>query len=161
MDKTLIIRGLPQSLARDGWWLDAPPPLPPGGGGTGGGDGGGQGPSQTAGARGRGRAGAILCLVALADLLFWHHAPGLSLAVFAGAILIAAVRLSGARAWHRPVALFVLAALPVVDYLQALSLLFLIGGLVLALVWLQRPEGPPIPGCAIWCGSRSNGRVMP
>lgn len=140
MDKTLIIRGLPQSLARDGWWLDAPT----GAGAGGGGGGGGQGPSQTAGARGRGRAGAVLCLVALADLLFWHHAPGLSLVVFAGAILIAAARLSGARAWRRPAGLFVLAALPVADHLQALSLLFLIAGLVLALVWLQRPEGPLI-----------------
>lgn len=123
----LLIPGLPRSLARDGWWLDAPvagPPDAP------------QGEARsTRGPHWAGLAG----LVALADLLFWHHAPGLSLALFAFAILGVAAAGRG-RLSARPVVLLALAAAPVVEHLQALSIACLALGLVLALVWQRRPE---------------------
>ncbi|WP_444464355.1 DUF4153 domain-containing protein [Rhodobacter capsulatus] len=127
MTKPLLIPGLPRSLARDGWWLDAPvagPPDAPKG--------------EARSTRGPHWAG-LASLVALADLLFWHHAPGLSLALFALAILGVAAAGSG-RLSARPVVLLALAAAPVVEHLQALSLAFLALGLAVALVWLRRPE---------------------
>lgn len=127
MTQPLLIPGLPRSLARDGWWLDAPVSGPPGVP---------QGEARTT--RGPHWAG-LTGLVALADLLFWHHAPGLSLALFALAIL----GVAAAGSWRqsaRPVVLLVLTAVPVVEHLQALSLAFLGLGLALALVWMRRPE---------------------
>lgn len=127
MIQPLLVSGLPRSLERDGWWLDAPvagPPDVP------------QGEAQTT--RGPHWAG-LVGLVALADLLFWHYAPGLSLALFALAILGVAAARSG-RLSARPVVLLVLAAAPVVEHLQALSLTFLGLGLASTLVWQRRPE---------------------
>lgn len=127
MTHPLLIPGLPRSLALDGWWLDAPaarpPDLP-------------QGKARTL----RGPHGARLAvLVALADLLFWHHAPGLSLALFCLAILGVAAAGCG-RASAGPFVLLVIASAPAVEHLQALSVGFLILGLALSLVWLRRPE---------------------
>ena len=77
MDRQLSIPGLPDALAKDGWWLDegATPPRQGGGGDT------------HRGARRPGRLVAVLALVALADLLFWGRAPGLSVVIFAAALL--------------------------------------------------------------------------
>lgn len=82
---------------------------------------------------------ALLALVALADLLFWGHAPGLSLAVFALALFLAAL-----RSRPRPLALTVLAAslLPVIDHVQALSLAILALGLPASLALQSRPGQP-------------------
>ncbi|SOC13611.1 DUF4153 domain-containing protein [Rhodobacter maris] len=127
MTQPLLIPGLPRSLARDGWWLDAPvagpPDVPPG---------------EARATRGPHWAG-LAGLVALADLLFWHHAPGLSLALFAFAILGVAAAGCG-RLSARPLVLLVLAAAPVVEHLQALSFACLGLGLAGSLVWLRRPE---------------------
>ncbi|PYF08140.1 hypothetical protein C8J30_11478 [Rhodobacter viridis] len=121
MTQPVLIPGLLRSLARDGWWLDAPTSVPP--------DVSlGEGRS-TRGPHWAGLAG----LVALADLLFWHHAPGLSLALFALAILGVAAAGSG-RLSVRPVVQLAFAAAPVVEHLQALSL-------ALTAAWLRRLPG--------------------
>lgn len=85
---------------------------------------------------------ALLALVALADLLFWGHAPGLSLAVFALALFAASLRSA-----PRPLALaaLVLAVLPVIDHVQALSLAILALGLLSSLCLQARPEAPLLP----------------
>lgn len=127
MTQTVHIPGLPRSLALDGWWLDAPTALPPGVA---------QGRSRLA--RGPQRA-ALAGMVVLADILFWHHAPGLSLVLFAVALLLVAGAGRGAKL-ARPLLVLLCAAAPVVEHLQALSLAFLALGLSVALVWLRRPE---------------------
>ncbi|WP_299905149.1 DUF4173 domain-containing protein [uncultured Paracoccus sp.] len=131
MEKNLTIRGLPQVLALDGWWLVAAPS----------GDDGADGDAAAnAGLSRRARRlGAILILVALADLLFWRHGPGLSLALFAAAIFALSMA-QGVVVWRGPAVLLVLAALPVIDHLQALSLTFLVLGQIVALLWSRHPD---------------------
>ncbi|WP_300438522.1 DUF4173 domain-containing protein [uncultured Mameliella sp.] len=130
MDRQLSIPGLPDALAKDGWWLDegATPPRQGGGGDT------------HRGARRPGRLVAVLALVALADLLFWGRAPGLSVVIFAAALL--AWGLQGTGAGWRPVGLFLVAALPAVEHLQPLSLAFLLVGVGGALTWAHHPGTP-------------------
>ncbi len=84
----------------------------------------------------------LLALVALADVLFWGHAPGLSLALFALALFAAALR--GAP---RPlaVAVLILAVLPVIDHVQALSLTILALGLPASLALQARPDLALLP----------------
>ncbi len=122
-------RGVPQSIVHDGWWLGADdPPV-------------GQSPVGAAEEGPASRVARVLLLVALADLLFWRHAPGLSLAVFALAILLAA---GAARHPHRtllaPVAMVLIGAAPVIDYVQPLSLAFLVAGLTAALIRLNHAD---------------------
>ncbi len=127
MTRTVLIPGLPRSLALDGWWLDAEvaPAVPdrP------------QGSARSA--RWPNWAG-LVALVALADLLFRNHAPGLSLVLFFVAILVVSA-FGCRRSVVRPLALLLVAAAPMVEHLQALSLAFLALGLTSALVWLHRP----------------------
>lgn len=77
MTPSLLIRGLPTSLARDGWWLDAAPPSDP------------ERPDKSAAARLPPMLGLLL-LVVVADLLFWNHRLGISVAVFAVAMFTVA-----------------------------------------------------------------------
>lgn len=124
--KHLTIHGLPTALARDGWWLgpegDTPVPRA------------GRGRSPFA-SRGPG----LVVLVALGDLLFWGQGAGLSLAVFAGAVFAVATAQVPWRAKARPATLLALGLLPVVDYVQALSLAFLALSLAGAIVWAHLP----------------------
>lgn len=128
MTQPPLISGLPSSLARDGWWLDDPltsKPEPPA-------------PSAMGGLP---RRAGLVVLVALADLLFWHHAPGLSLAIFAVAIFaVAAFQDRPHPLGWKPMLLLVLAVTPVVEHLQALSAAFLAVGLAGALIWLRNPK---------------------
>ncbi len=121
-----VIRGVPRGMARDMWWMSSTvevPPEPP------------QGQrvwrSEGSGAR----AGALVALVALADWLFYGWAAGLSLAIFAFALLAAVMLLSPGQARRRPALLLAVAALPVIDYVQALSLAILGVGLVGSILW--------------------------
>jgi hypothetical protein len=91
--------------------------------------------------RAGGRAAALVALVALADLLFYGHAFGLSLALFAGAVLAAAMALSPSGDRLRPALLLLVAALPAVEYVQALSIAFLGAGLLASLVWVTGGKG--------------------
>ena len=106
MTKDLIIRGVPRALALDMWWMDDATK-------------GASVPARTAGAMGRGLPLAALAgLEALADVLFYRHAPGLSLAVLAAAIFGVVVRLRGTHGVAGPAALLVLSMLPVVEHVQ-------------------------------------------
>ena len=74
--------GLPVALARDGWWFDeAPVPI--------------RSPQKTRGLPPMGLA--ALALVALGDLLFWGHATGVSVAIFAIALFGAGIVMRRAR----------------------------------------------------------------
>ncbi len=118
--KTLLIRGLPQVVQQDGWWLNSPPPV---------------GASAQAEDRdGRGyRAGVLLALVALGDALIWQVMPGLSLAVFGAALVLAAVLVGAPRmslqAQAHIVGATTLALCPLVELVQPLSLLVSVSGL--------------------------------
>jgi hypothetical protein len=83
--------------------------------------------------------------VALADLLLWQVNPALSLAVFGLALLVTAWSLAG----QRGVGGLVLAALmflPVIERVQALSLLFWLAGLVLGAAWIALCRWPGLGG---------------
>lgn len=130
MTQSLLIRGLPTSLARDGWWLSVNPPE------------GADRQSETATPRLPPVLGLLL-LVVLADLLFWNHRPGVSVALFAVALFAVAIAgIRPRRALWRPTLLLLAAAAPVVDHVQPLSFGFLGLGLAFALVWVRRPEAP-------------------
>lgn len=81
---------------------------------------------------------ALLALILLADALFWGRDVGLSLALFAAATFVA-----GQRRMPRPVGLAVLiaAVLPVVEFVQPLSVVILSTGLITGLVLSRRPPG--------------------
>lgn len=147
---------IPDSLRRDGWWLAT---------GTGSdikdavaatGTSGEAAPRGTAtdgpprNGTVRPRAGdqrswrpltlaLVVALTALADLLFWGHWPGISVAVFALALsaAILAAKPGGAtrREWTIALAFTVACNLPVIEYMQALSVLFSLGGVVTILTW--------------------------
>ena len=134
MSQTFTVRGVPQSLARDAWWMSgpevSPPPLPP------------HVPNRLHPLRGwPGRLGFVI-LLALGDALFWGHNAGLSLVLFAWAVFGAACL--GRPAQRRPLWPAVglgLCSLPMLEYGQALSVLFLFGGLVFAVAALRVPPG--------------------
>ena len=129
------IRGVPRGIALDAWWLDATIAQA---GGADGAQRGGAGPDALG--AGRRRGPGTLVLVLLGDFLFWDHAIGISLAIFA----IALTGISGIR---RPVKLRIragfvclLGALPLADHVQPLSLIFLAGGVIAAIVVLHAPD---------------------
>ncbi|MGB3315481.1 MAG: DUF4173 domain-containing protein [Albidovulum sp.] len=123
----LVLRGLPRSLQHDGWWLaaasDGEAPAPTGHPTR-------NEPTKTH--RSQAAWGLLLVLVILADWLFWGYAAGLSLPIFAGSCLSVILTLAPHRFAPRALALlvgaFLMSALPVIETVQALSLLFLIGG---------------------------------
>lgn len=130
MTPSLLIRGLPTSLARDGWWLDAAPPRDP------------DRRIEFAAARLPPVLGLLL-LIVFADLLFWDHYLGVSVAVFA--VVLFTVATAGTRplyALWRPTLVLLIASAPVVDHVQMLSIGFLALGLVFALAWARRPDMP-------------------
>ncbi|MBD3665757.1 DUF4153 domain-containing protein [Sulfitobacter aestuariivivens] len=148
--KTFLIRGVPEALQQDGWWLNAPPPQPP---------------ARTA-ARGATqppvwRAGLLLALIALGDLLVWQVAPGLSLAVFGAALVLAAilaveVTLS-LRAQGQIAAGLTLALCPLVELVQPLSLLIAVLGIsaILVLIAGLRRGQLALGMLRLWpCGAR-------
>ena len=84
-------------------------------------------------------AASLAGLLALSDWLFLGHPAGLSLAVFAGAAFAASLALRPADAPPPvgPLALMALGVLPVVEHVQPLSVLFLLGATVTAVAWAQ------------------------
>ena len=83
--------------------------------------------------------GSLAVLLLLADWLFWHWMPGISLALF-GVLLGAALLFCLDPAPRRRSSLVaagivILAVLPVVEHVQALSLAFLFFGLIDAALW--------------------------
>ena len=126
------VHGVPMALQRDGWWLEdepAPPDMAP-----------------PAAVRPRQRGTALVVLVLLADVLFWGHGVGLSLALFAAAVFAASLT---CRPRGTAAALLTLGALPVLDHVQPLSVAFLTGGLITAIT-LNRPDPAPDLLRATW-----------
>ncbi len=133
-------RGLPSSLALDGWWLSDSS------------EAAADRPKDTTATKPRalitpGAFAFLIALIALADFLFWKHAAGLSLILFSAGLTAAAlVHLSpafSARQWSFVLLLWLASALPTIEYVQASSLLFLIGGHLGLLVWCATRS--PVP----------------
>lgn len=123
MTQTMEIRGLPASIAQDSWWLEETPQ--------------GDHSNRRDKASGKPWLAAVAALIALADVLFFGHAKGLSLVVFAPAILASVWFLRGAKTdWRGPAALLAVGCLPVIEHLQALSVFFLVLGLLGSLAWV-------------------------
>ena len=132
--KTFLSRAVPMAMQRDGWWLNARPA---------------QGDVLT----GRGKrdrmqwAPALLIpLIGLGDVLVWQVVPGLSLAVFGAALVMAALWIGGARVSGQRLAIVaggsLLALLPLVELVQPLSFLIAVLGVsaMLALLAGLRPR---------------------
>ncbi|WP_299665193.1 DUF4153 domain-containing protein [uncultured Ruegeria sp.] len=118
-----IVRGIPASVLQDSWWLDTPDSHQHR-------DDGMTGPGK------RHAAVGLVVLIALADVLFFDHPPGLSLAIFTLSIAVVVWALLGRNAGLAgPAFLLTFSILPVVEYVQALSVAFLIGGSIVALCW--------------------------
>lgn len=138
MTQHLTIRGLPRGFARNlakgiaqqAWPVDdtviskgPPPPV--------------RSSSTTAGGLRPGLA-VLPVLIFLGDLLLWGHAPGLSLAVFAGLIFAASCGLRRDRSKTiLPAIRLAASALPVIEYPQILSFAILLVGLAASLAWLD------------------------
>ena len=123
MHNDRAIHGVPMALQHDGWWLTDGPAAPP-----------------QSGQSARGPVLTLLALVLLGDVLFWHQTLGLSLVVFAAAVFAAT---SPRRPNPWAVALLVVSMLPVIDYVQALSVAILVLGLPYAIA-LNR-DAEPLP----------------
>jgi hypothetical protein len=144
MQNHFTVRGVPASLSLDGWWLNASeetannakiekppfekslsthfPKIP---------------------------ILDVLVLVLLADFLFWQHSLGASLAVFAIAIFGVSTYNLPLRDRFLPAILVTLGVLPALEYVQFLSLVFLAGALITALIWAhRRTQRAPITATA-------------
>jgi len=139
----LTIRGLPQSLARDGWWLSdlsetTPPKVP--------------NSSRAGGAQDSAPSLLVFLLVVcvvITDVLFWKQPVGISLIVFSATLTaVALLNLRpdfSRKEWTLAGALWIAAALPMVEYLQTTSVLFLMCGHFGVLIWsLARSEKRPV-----------------
>lgn len=109
--KTFLIRGVPLAMQQDGWWLNAPAK-----------------PMARCNEPTRQgmpwRIGLLGALMALGDVLVWQVQPGLSLAVFAIALVIAAVALAGRMTKRQGMGVAggsLLVFLPLVEMVQPLS----------------------------------------
>lgn len=134
MDSHLTLNGLPEKLRLDGWWLA-------------------ENAGTTETAQSKRKRGLMaeqkptptalllaLLLIFLSDLLFWHHAAGLSLALFSSALslsmMLSQSRRFSTRNWALAGGFTLMMNLPVLDYLQPLSLLFSALGIALLAIWL-------------------------
>ncbi|UYV37152.1 DUF4173 domain-containing protein [Rhodobacteraceae bacterium D3-12] len=133
-----LLRGVPQSVQTDGWWLSSAPPSPPRPP-----IGAKDGPKSTD--SWALRAGALVGLLALADGLIWQVVPGVSLAVFGLAVLGIGWICAGFRG-GKGVILAALLFLPVLERAQALSLGFWVLGLVLGAGWIALARFPGLSG---------------
>jgi len=120
--------GLPRALVLDGWWMSADAQF--------------DDPKDRVsgqskfGQRARWRILLLLALLALADVLFFQQAVGISLVVFAIAVFAASVLEARQQRVHWPAAVLLgLSVLPVIEYVQFFSVVFLIFGLGVSVVW--------------------------
>ncbi len=135
MSGQLTIRGLPDRLKHDGWWLiDAPNPAN-----------NNQRPEPGLGARisdGKAALLALLILIVLADVSFWGQTPGLSMALFciglSAAMLACKPGKATAREWAIAMGFATLCNLPVIEHAQPLSYAFSLGGIVALLAWVAQ-----------------------
>ncbi|WP_420003938.1 DUF4153 domain-containing protein [Arenibacterium sp. LLYu02] len=129
MRQEFIVKGVPDSIRLDGWWLDLE----------------GERPERTpkgalfASLRMRHAVPMLGALVTLADWLFWQQPWGVSVAVFAivlaGAMLALRSERPSLRQGALGLGLVVLSSLPVGIELHLLSLTFCALGLICLAVW--------------------------
>lgn len=134
MTAVMIVRGVPKSLARDGWWLNEAatgvggPPV--------------HIPQRTArdGKTPLTKAALLLAvLIGLGDFLFYGQDAGLSVALFAYALFAASIAVAPSRAnTVYPAILMGVSGLPVIDHLQPLSVMFVVAGLVISVAWIRQ-----------------------
>lgn len=121
--KSVLIRGVPPKLQKDGWWLSLPEANPA--------------QTRTRSPRWGLHLGALAMLLAAGDVLTWGTAPGVSLAIFACLCVACAVAMWPGGASRRQIALAgggtALAVLPLVELVQPLSLLVAMAGVPLTL----------------------------
>lgn len=101
----------------------------------------------------RRRLALLLALLALADILFFRQALGLSIGLFSIAVFVA--NLVGQDHPPRiigPALVIVAATLPVIEYVQAASVLFAGLGLIVAVVWSRL--GPAASAQMVSYGAR-------
>jgi hypothetical protein len=134
MPREFVVRGVPRRIARDAWWLAADTLR---GDGPAEGNDGGDGRDGIELGTG-GRVG-LIALVVLGDILFWGHPAGISLAIFAGAVLFVAGIGRPPRLRIVSGLLFAILAAPVVDHVQPLAIGFLTVGSIVALAVLHAP----------------------
>lgn len=138
MKEMICIRGVPKSLAQDAWWLDTADLYdgdrePPNGVGLDFGK-----PPENWGEK-----WVRLLVVGLVSIwVFWGHSVGLSLALFAHVLFaLSCWHLEDRTAVRRAWGLLLVASLPVIDYVQLLSVVSLGFGLIASLLW-ARQAGP-------------------
>lgn len=133
-----VLRGVPGALAMDAWWLGEAMPPP-------------KADRSDAGLAPAKGALALLALVGIGDFLFFRQSVGLSLAIFAGAVFLAVLATLPTRARLYPSLLMLLSVLPVIDYVQPLSLGFLAVGLTASLLWARGGTTALVQrGLALW-----------
>lgn len=131
MGQDMTIRGVPRSISRDAWWLDNEPQ-----------------PAGDPADRSDQRHGGIktlfvglVGLIALADWLLWEREVGISLVVLAAAIFTVSVwHIRPVKSLIGPAIVLTVSVLPVIEYTQFLSVLFLFAGLAAAVMWGRRPD---------------------
>ncbi len=136
MTGQVIIRGLPDRLRNDGWWLtDAATQDHDGAGGPSG--------DLPLAVRFRGRPDALIAVVLLivvADASFWNQDVGLSLAVFCLALSVAILTQKPGgttrREWTLAFIFIAICNLPVIEHLSVISAGFSIGGVVVLAIWV-------------------------
>lgn len=139
--KTFLIGGVPRGLQQDGWWVNAAPSVSsvrpaPSGRSTPTAQGKSDDQRDNT-ARQTGQMGLLAALIALGDVLIWQVVPGVSLAVFAVALVLAALVVSGRQMAGQKRALVLggvlLAVLPLVETVNPLSFVIATSGVSLAL----------------------------
>ncbi len=137
MKETVCIRGIPEGLALDAWWFDAPLA----------GENGRKIPDNTgarAGEDGRHKHnawGRLLILGLSSVWLFWGHMPGVSLVVFAAILfLLSSWKLSANKAVPRSLVVLAIASVPVLEHVQSLSVVILTLGVVMACLCVRHPD---------------------
>lgn len=141
MPKHFEARGVPRSIFHDAWWLDPA-----------------SGPADTKAAASKGIKGGwsempvttrrqwigLVGLILLADFLFWQQEVGLSLAIFALGLVLASGMGLPVRSRIKGGLVGLIGALPVIDYVQPLSLVWLAAGVSAAIV-MQHAAGEVVP----------------
>ncbi|WP_166415788.1 DUF4153 domain-containing protein [Cochlodiniinecator piscidefendens] len=135
MQNQFRVRGVPKSLAMDGWWLGCS-----------------EGIENTTtdnktvpkrisrSSYSKRPILGVLTLVLGADFLFWQQSLGISLALYSIAIYCVGTYQLSLRSRIRPLILLVFGVMPTIEYVQFLSLMFLCTSLVVSLIWAHQPK---------------------
>jgi len=135
--KAYLVRGVPLSMQRDGWWIGDTGHKEP------------TGASDFDRPHPYGPLAMLFALIFVGDVLLWPVNPGLSIAVFWALVVLGAWAVTGQKLSGRKsikvVCLTILAILPVIEHVQLLSVLWLfvgIGMLICAPSSVPRPKRP-------------------